>query len=154
MSSHFPNEERQTNGHPVSALGDYSQHAEKSPALSILVVDDEPLIRWSLSETLADSGHRIVEAGDGGAALDAVRATPRPFDFVLLDFRLPDSDDLSLLSRLRHLAPNTRVIMMTAFGTPEMTQGALDLGAYRVLNKPFEMADVAKLVQVSDQRPC
>lgn len=154
MPSHFPSEARHTNGHPVSALGDYSQRTEKSPSLSILVVDDEPLIRWSLSETLADSGHRIVEAGDGGAALQAVRTTPRPFDFVLLDFRLPDSDDLSLLSRLRHLAPDTRIIMMTAFGTPEMTQGALDLGAFQVLNKPFEIADVAKLVQVADRRPC
>lgn len=151
MSSHFRAEEHSSG--PVeqpSPLGDFSRPAKKSPALSILVVDDEPLIRWSLSETLADSGHRIVEAGDGHAAVAAVTTTSRPFDVVLLDFRLPDSNDLSLLSRLRGLAPQSRIIMMTAFGTPEMTQGALDLGAYRVVSKPFEIADLASLVQ----RPC
>lgn len=151
MSTQFRAEEHSSApAEQPSALGDFPRPAKKSPALSILVVDDEPLIRWSLSETLADSGHRIVEAGDGHSAVEAVTATPRPFDVVLLDFRLPDSNDLSLLSRLRRLAPQSRIIMMTAFGTPEMTQGALDLGAYRVVSKPFEIADLASLVQ----RPC
>ena len=116
---------------------------------TILVVDDEPLIRWSLSETLSGSGHHIVEAGDGQAAVQAVTNSARPFDVVLLDFRLPDSNDLSLLSRLRRLAPGSRIIMMTAFGTPETTQGALDLGADRVVQKPFEFADLTSLVQRS-----
>jgi len=151
MHIHFRAEERPSGpGSQLSPMGDFSRSGKKSPPLSILVVDDEPLIRWSLSETLADSGHEIVEAGDGRAALNAVSSTPRPFDVVLLDFRLPDSNDLSLLSRLRRLAPESRIIMMTAFGTPEVTQGALDLGAYRVVSKPFEMAEVASLVQ----RPC
>lgn len=153
MASQFPREER-----PIEPTGcrlppgDFPQAAEKSTPLSILVVDDEPLIRWSLSETLGDSGHRIVEAADGREAVRAVTTTPMPFDVVLLDFRLPDSNDLSLLSRLRRLAPHARIIMMTAFGTPEMMQGALDRGADRVLIKPFEIADMAQVVQTSDTR--
>lgn len=135
-------------------MGDFSRHGEKSPSLSILVVDDEPLIRWSLSETLSDSGHQIVEAGDGSSAVQAVANSARPFDVVLLDFRLPDSNDLSLLSRLRHLAPKSRIIMMTAFGTPEMMKGALELGAARVVNKPFEITELASLVQSYSQHPC
>lgn len=128
-------------------MGEFSRAGKKSPPLSILVVDDEPLIRWSLSETLSDSGHRIVEAGDGSSAVAAVASSQRPFDVVLLDFRLPDSNDLNLLSRLHHLAPSARIIMMTAYGTPEMMQGALEMGATRVVNKPFEIADLASLVQ-------
>ena len=119
MNNEFRAEEPPlSRGGQLSPPGDFSRPVEKSPALSILVVDDEPLIRWSLSETLADAGHRIVEAGDGCSAVDAVTTTRRPFDVVLLDFRLPDSDDLSLLSRIRRLAPQSRIIVMTAFGTP------------------------------------
>jgi DNA-binding NtrC family response regulator len=117
-----------------------------APGLRILIVDDEALIRWSLFETLSGCGHVVVEAGDALGALEAVAAAAVPFDVVLLDFRLPDSNDLALLSRLRRLAPATRIILMTAYGTPEILQAALDLGAYRVISKPFEMNDVAPLV--------
>jgi DNA-binding NtrC family response regulator len=65
---------------------------------------------------------------------------------VLLDYRLPDSDDLSLLASIRRVSPRTQVILMTAFGRPEIVRGALELGAYRVVNKPFEMQAIADLV--------
>ena len=119
--------------------------ANNSPALRVLVVDDEPLIRWSLVETLADRGWEVAEAGDKGTALRAV-AEGGPFDVVLLDFRLPDSNDLHLLETLRKVSPDTRIILMTAFGAPEVTQGALDLGAFRVVHKPFEVNEMASLV--------
>ena len=57
----------------------------------MLIVDDEPLIRWSLAETLTDSGHSVIEAGDGEAAVRMLTDADRPFDVVLLDYRLPDS---------------------------------------------------------------
>ena len=96
--------------------------------LRVLVVDDEPLIRWSLAET------RL-----------AVAKTPAP-DVVLLDFRLPDSNDLGLLRAIRHDAPHSQIILMTAHGTPEMTRDALALGAYRVVSKPFAVQELAALV--------
>lgn len=128
------------------SMRDFPRMAKKSPPLRILVIDDEPLIRWSLAETLSDCGHEVVEAGDAVAALNAISSAPAPFDVVLLDLRLPDSTDLTLLSRVRRLTPETQVILMTAYGTPEVLQGALDLGAYRVVTKPFEMNEVAALV--------
>ena len=114
--------------------------------LDVLVVDDEMLIRWSLSETLSQAGHSVTEAVDRASAIEALRIGSKPPDVVLLDYRLPDSNDLGLLATVRELAPNAQVIMMTAFGTPEMTKSALDLGAYRVVSKPFEVDDVAALV--------
>ena len=119
--------------------------ASHSPKLRVLVVDDEPLIRWSLAETLEQSGHAVEEAGDAASAIRSVSAG-EPFDVVLLDYRLPDSNDLYLLESIRRLAPATAVIMMTAFGTPEVMTSALRLGAYQVIAKPFEVHEVAALV--------
>ena len=114
-------------------------------SLHVLVVDDEFLIRWSLAETLVEEGHRVSEAGDGETALK-ILGSDEPFDVVLLDYHLPDSHDLTLLATIRRLAPQAVVIMMTAFGTPEMMDLALGLGAFRVVPKPFDVHDIAPLV--------
>jgi DNA-binding NtrC family response regulator len=128
-------------------MRDFPLMAEKNPgAVRVLVVDDEPLIRWSVAETLADRGYEVVETGDASGARSAVGKDPGNFDVVLLDYRLPDSDDLSLLASIRRDSPHAQVILMTAFGRPEVVRGALDLGAYRVVNKPFEMQAIADLV--------
>ncbi|HTI39652.1 MAG TPA: response regulator [Vicinamibacterales bacterium] len=119
---------------------------EKFPALRILVVDDEALIRWSLVQTLNDSGHETEEAWDAATAIRTVAETPRPFDVALLDLCLPDSKGLELLSEVRRLAPKTQVILMTAYGTPEIVERAIDLGAFRVVGKPLEMNDITPLV--------
>jgi DNA-binding NtrC family response regulator len=126
---------------------EFHQTDVKKPAVArVLIVDDEPLIRWSISETLAEGGYDVVEKGDAKGARLAV-GTGQPFDVVLLDYRLPDSDDLSLLASIRRMSPTAQVILMTAFGRPEVVRGALDLGAYRVISKPFEMEAIADLVR-------
>jgi DNA-binding NtrC family response regulator len=113
--------------------------------LRVLIVDDEPLIRWSLAETLEEAGHQVVEAGDRAAALLAISEARQPFDVILLDFRLPDSNDLALLATIRKMTPSAAVIMMTAFGS-DIVAGALELGAYRVVPKPFEVHEMSTLV--------
>src|SRR5215467_16231211 len=100
--------------------------AEKS-TLRVLVVDDEALIRWSVCEVLVDSGHAVEEASDGASAVRKLSGG-EPFDVIVLDYRLPDSNDLQLLERIRRMSPLSVVIMMTAFSTPEMMSGALKLG--------------------------
>ena len=126
---------------------------EKSSPVRVLVVDDEALIRWSLVQTLNDSGHETAEAMDAASAIRAVRDSSRPFDVALLDLRLPDSRGLELLSEVRRLAPATRVILMTAYGTPEIVQGALDMGAFLVVGKPLEMSDITALVAKASVAP-
>jgi two-component system response regulator AtoC len=126
----------------------------KIPALRVLVVEDEWLIRWSIAETLAQAGYAVIEAGDGASAVQALTAPAQPIDAVLLDYRLPDSNDLTLLATIRGLMPHGPVILMTAYGTPEVTKGALDLGVYTVLIKPFEMHDLEEvLLRACDSRP-
>jgi DNA-binding NtrC family response regulator len=120
--------------------------AEKFTGLRVLVVDDELLIRWAVAETLTQAGHTVAEAENAKETLQQLKSGPSP-DVILLDFRLPDSDDLKLLETIRRLVPRTPVIMMTAFGTAAVHDGALELGAYRVVSKPIEMRDLAPLVQ-------
>ena len=115
-------------------------------APTILVVDDEPLIRWSLTETLLDLGYDVSEAVNGQTALQVLTAQA-PFHVALLDYRLPDSNDLKLLAAVRRMSPWTQVILMTAFGTPDVISSAQQLGVYRVVHKPFEMNDISDLVR-------
>jgi DNA-binding NtrC family response regulator len=131
---------------PTIEPSEISPAAKNSPSLKVLVVDDEALIRWSLAETLSDRGYEVFESADARSARCAVGEDARRFDVILLDFRLPDSEDLSLLASLRQSSPESQIILMTAFGAPEVVRGALDLGAYRVVSKPFEMHDLANLV--------
>ncbi len=119
---------------------------QKKSAPSVLVVDDEALIRWSLMEMLGERGYSVTEAGDGRMAVAAIETAEEPFDVVLLDYRLPDSADLRLLERVRRLAPTSQVIMITAHNSPELAQGAAALGAYSVISKPFEVDSLAALV--------
>lgn len=124
---------------------------KKNSPPRVLVVDDEALIRWSLSEMLAERGYAVTEAGDGRMALAAIQNAADPFDVVLLDYRLPDSADLRLLERVRALTPTARVIMITAHNSPELSKGATALGAFRVVSKPFEVESLATLVNEARQ---
>lgn len=114
--------------------------------LRVLIVEDETLIRWSIAETLAHDGHTVLEASSATSAVQALTDTPEPIDVVLLDYRLPDSNDLQLLANVRRLRPDSAVVMMTAYGTPEVLKRAMELGAYRVVNKPFDMHALESLV--------
>jgi DNA-binding NtrC family response regulator len=119
--------------------------AAEAPRRRALVVD-EPLIRWSISESLHDHGYSVVEAGTGRAAIQELTGSSDPFDAIVLDLRLPDSDDLSLLGRIQDLAPRTRIIMMSAHGSADIAQEARARGVYEFVNKPFELSAMATLV--------
>jgi DNA-binding NtrC family response regulator len=106
-------------------------------SLRVLVVEDEVLIRWSIAETLTSAGCVVTEAGDAASALNA--AATGNFDAVVLDFRLPDSNDLKLLEALRERLPGSTIVMMSAHGTPDIVRQAKALGVRQFFEKPFEM---------------
>jgi len=117
------------------------------PTFRVLVVDDELLIRWSINETLTVCGYSVLEAPDGATAVRTLTESAPPIDVILLDYRLPDSKELALLATIRRLAPTTPVILMTAFGTPEIIEGAVTLGVSRVLNKPFDLHELPAFIR-------
>ena len=126
----------------------------KDPApVGVLIVDDESLIRWSLAEMLSSHGYSVVEAGDGKSALALLRDPFYQVEVVMLDYRLPDANGLQLLAAIHGASPRSRVVLMTAYGTPEVFAEALKLGAAAVVNKPIEMGEVAALVARARSAP-
>ena len=111
---------------------------------TILVVDDEALIRWSLKERLAAEGYAVEDAGTGQEALDKL---PEGVDLVLLDYRLPDMDGLTVLRRLKEFDQDTPVIMLTAFASVETAVEAMKQGAFHFAHKPFNLDEVAATVE-------
>jgi two-component system response regulator AtoC len=109
----------------------------------ILVVDDEQLIRWSLVERMRAEGHDVLEAGTGSEAIELARDG---VDLVLLDYKLPDTDGVTVLRRIKELDPDVLVILLTAYASIETAVEAMKEGAFHFANKPFDLDEVAFLV--------
>ena len=112
----------------------------------VLVVDDEETLTWSMTKTLSkDKGkYELVIANTGSEALTVLEKDP--IDVVVTDIKMPDINGLELLSMIRKQYPSTKVIIMTAYGSPEVHKEATKRGSYYYLEKPFEISDIRTLI--------
>ena len=117
--------------------------------INVLVVDDELLIRKSLGKVLKARGYAVEVASTGAEGLEKA-AGVRP-QVMILDMRLPDTDGLSVLRRVRQLDSLVQVIVITAFGDVQSAVEAMKLGACDFLRKPYEMEDIVLAVQAAGQ---
>ena len=120
-----------------------SQTGTRVSKATILVVDDEELIRWSLREALKREGYEVLEAASGRDALEQFKLGP---DLVLLDYRLPDIDGFSVLRELKKADPDALVILLTSLVSVDTAVEAMKLGAYHFANKPFNVDEIAATI--------
>lgn len=110
----------------------------------ILIVDDEKLLRWSLSENLTKEGYTVLTAEKGQEGLNLfIEEQP---DLVLLDIHLPDISGINVLESIKKENPNAIVIMITAFGDIETAVKTIKVGAYDFVEKPFNLDKLKILI--------
>ena len=117
----------------------------------LLVIDDEQAICWGLAQLGQRLGHEVQTASSAEQGLE--RAAQQPPDLVLLDVRLPGMDGLAALARLRELAPTAPVIIMTAHGDLGTAVEAVRQGASDYVAKPFDLAQIERIIRTSLDRP-
>lgn len=117
------------------------------PQPTVLVIDDEPLIQWSLGEAIRDAGYPVQVAATGADAHAALATLDGQRLVIVLDLRLPDVVDLSLLRALRSQRPDAPVLVLSAWASSDAA--AMQAGAARVLKKPFDVGSVVAAVRVA-----
>jgi two-component system, NtrC family, response regulator AtoC len=113
--------------------------------LTILLVDDEPLMRLSMIDALEAVGYDVHAAASGTEGIEAVRQ--KTFDLVITDLRLPGADGLTILKATKDKAPETEVVVITAHGSVETAVGAMKFGAFDYITKPFQMDELLMIVE-------
>jgi len=122
------------------------QQADRELApTTVLVIDDDPEMRALLKDVLEGAGHRVLQEADGDRVIPSLES--ERVDVVILDKEMPGVNGMDLLAFLRHRWPTTPVILITAFGGPNVAAEALRLGAARYLEKPFRVAQLAEMVR-------
>ena len=119
-------------------------------AETILIAEDEVVLRESLAELLASEGYRVLEAGNGKEAWDL--ASSEQIDIVLSDVRMPEMDGMALLKALQEMAPQLPVVMLTAYGTVSDAVSAMRAGAVDYLLKPVQFEEVLMRIQRALER--
>ena len=109
-------------------------------AQHILVVDDEQIIRESLSFILKKEGYDVEEAANGKDAL--LKHGANPFDIIITDIEMPEMKGVDLLKQIRQRTPQTLVVIITAFGSVETAVLALREGAADYILKPINFDDL------------
>ncbi|MBU0634163.1 MAG: response regulator [Candidatus Omnitrophica bacterium] len=110
----------------------------KSGISNLLVVDDEAVVRDMLRHILIDEGFNVLVAEDGKSAVNT--AKENDLDLALIDIKLPDTNGVQVLEKIKIFRPNLKAIMMTAYENEDLIRQALKEGAYACLFKPFDIA--------------
>jgi two-component system nitrogen regulation response regulator GlnG len=111
---------------------------------TVLVIDDDAEVRYSINRVLSGQGYQVLEAGSGEDGVALVRRSPP--DVVLLDNRMTGMSGLETLQHIRAAAPRQLVILMTAYGTAQTAIEAMKYGAFDYVMKPFDPPKVVALV--------
>ena len=112
----------------------------------VLIVDDEETLTWSMSKSLSKDRdkYEVIIANNGREALNQLKKND--IDLVISDIRMPDVNGLDLLVRVKKEFPQTKVIIMTAYGSSDVQKEANRRGSLFYIEKPFEINDIRKII--------
>jgi DNA-binding NtrC family response regulator len=114
---------------------------------NVLIVDDEPAVRFTLRELLEDRGLTVREHGDGAAVVAELETGALDdVDLVLTDYAMPELDGMALLERLRSFRPELPVVLLTARGSERLAARAIKAGAFDYVPKPFELDELEAVI--------
>ena len=114
-------------------------------SFSVLVADDEEIVRKTVVDFLKASGHSVHQVEDGVQALTAMEADQ--YDLLIADVRMPRMGGVTLLAECRRKHPELPVIVMTGHGDEMMSREVVALGARSLLTRPFALRDLGKIVE-------
>ncbi len=112
----------------------------------VLIVDDEETLTWSMAKSLSKDKdkYEVIVANNGRDALNQLKANR--IDLVISDIRMPDINGLDLLVKIKKEFPETKVIIMTAYGSSDVQKEANRRGSLFYVEKPFEISDIRKII--------
>lgn len=108
--------------------------------MNILVVDDQPGVRYLLDIVVKELGHDVYTAQNGLEAVELARS--KRFDIIFMDVRMPLMGGLEALTRIKAISPRTDVVIMTAYGSDDTIESANKNGALCCIAKPFDVEDI------------
>lgn len=112
---------------------------------NLMIVDDEPIVRKSLSDWLKEEGFDILTAEDGYKAIELIEK--EKVDCVILDLKMPGIDGIQVLKEIKARRPDTKVIMITAYGTIQNAVEAMKIGATDYITKPFDPEEIVESIK-------
>lgn len=133
-----------SNGERLSDLASGIVFASACGNMRVLLVDDDPLVLWSLHQSLTAAGHVVTQTGSGNEALSLLQADS--FDIVLTDLKLPGADGFKVVEASRTLSPNIPVIMISAHGKGDFQEKIRTYGIH-FIDKPFNVNEVVRLAE-------
>jgi len=113
----------------------------------ILLIDDEEDMDWLLKKILNEAGHDVLTATTGKEGIEIFDMCYKEIGAVILDLKLPDMNGWEVLDNIRFSNPLIKVIIITAFGTPEARKISEEKEVYRFVDKPFKVEDMLKIVE-------
>ncbi|GAB4235441.1 MAG: sigma-54 dependent transcriptional regulator [Chlamydiales bacterium] len=116
---------------------------------NILVIDDEPIIKDFIVQTIARLGLEAESASCGNEALDLFKE--KHFDLVITDMKMPDISGIEVLKKIKTISPETLVVIITAYGSIDNAVEAMRLGAFNYLVKPFSPEAIATVVEKAQE---
>ncbi len=131
---------------PAMTSGDEVEHAAEGETIlqHVLIVDDEEFVALTLSEALSSLPNCEVSAVTNAAeALDLFEE--QPFDLLITDYKMPDTNGIDLAAKIRDLYPETVIIMVTAYGDDMLREQASESSIQRIMDKPVRLADIREV---------